>query len=85
MSNLDEPMISADYESRERSIAYDAKPLAADGEGMKAALKEYIIRLMFEKGPAHGLISARTVVSLCEIDALIEYEGAKLIKEGNCV
>ena len=50
MSRLSDSMISENYESRERLMAWDVPAIAGDREAVKAVLQEYLVRLMFEHG-----------------------------------
>jgi hypothetical protein len=48
MSRLSDSMISENYESRERLMAWDVPAIAGDREAVKAVLQEYFVRLMFQ-------------------------------------
>jgi hypothetical protein len=50
MSRLSDSMISENYESRERLMAWDVPAIAGDRAAVRAVLQEYIVRLMFEHG-----------------------------------
>jgi len=82
MSNLDEPMLPANeamHETRERTIAYDAMAVAGDAEAMKAALKEFIVRLMFEDAN-HWMTPYNDLLWDAEQDAKREFNAAPIIK-----
>ncbi len=77
-----EPLLGQDYETRERLIAWDVPRVAADREAMKAALKEYIVRLMFEHGDKWDA-SFENLIAEAEMSAIAEYEAAPIIKGGS--
>src|SRR5271169_3505576 len=75
-----EPMLpenEAMHETRERTIAYDALAVAGDAEAMKAALKEFIVRLMFENRETATAIAAKLYFDAM-YDAIEEYVRAPI-------
>ena len=79
MSRLSDSMVSENYESRERLMAWDVPAIAGDSDAVKAVLQEYIVRLMFE----HGDKMSGTIAELlaeCVEGAVKEFNAAPINK-----
>jgi hypothetical protein len=72
-------MISENYESRERLMAWDVPAIAGDREAVKAVLQEYLVRLMFEDNDKmSGTMAA--LLAECVEGAVKEFNAAPINK-----
>ena len=79
MSRLSDSMISENYESRERLMAWDVPAIAGDREAVKAVLQEYLVRLMFENRET-ALTVADSLYLEAEAAARAEFNAAPINK-----